>query len=471
MPSKKKKGKGGRKGKGCGGGGKGRKSAAAAKQPPVPTSVPTADRQGRADVADADDSWQPGGRKMSRRIETDKRLYLSSVTRLIPRMGCQSQLPRFPREEDFVDLSNRAKLAIYSPDGSAVSKEEMISNPVHFRVMYYASVLAEENCERVGRTYQELFDSSEESDRSGAGGTGTGSSDAARARIAKGRALLEELSNKAKALSEEYASSDVNFVPVLWHFDTTGILSVFGEDYKDYDDIDDLEATIENATESMASCLLCYGLHEKNYFLASCCDCLFRRAIALDQLGKPNEVLLDLRGACAAARLHVCGQPIPEVVSFGIQSWYLATLARQKISRAHAQRPLFSDRERKKIEKELGIGMYGKARYVCRGCGAEPSDNVLLRRCGGCRSAWFCSKACLKQSWHSGSGGHKGECRPNYEEEIFSKELQPLTDDDFLESGDAVRNIKDYGPVVILHDMEKDEYFSALSDHTVYFAK
>ena len=130
---------------------------------------------------------------------------------------------------------------------------------------------------------------------------------------------------------------------------------------------------------------------------------------------------------------------------------------------------MFSDRERKKTEKELGLGMYSKARYVCRGCGAEPSDSVRLRRCGRCKSAWFCSKACLKHSWHSDSGGHRGDCRPEYEEEIFSKELQPFTHT--VGEGYALSNINDYGPVAIVRDDEKDEFFSALTDHTLSFAK
>eukprot|EP01047_Picozoa_sp_COSAG01_P023571 COSAG01_NODE_1430_length_10325_cov_7.452376_2_plen_146_part_00 len=48
----------------------------------------------------------------------------------------------------------------------------------------------------------------------------------------------------------------------------------------------------------------------------------------------------------------------------------------------------------------------GVAARRCTWCGAEGK----LKRCGGCRAAWFCdnNKACLREAW--AKGGHKQVC-------------------------------------------------------------
>lgn len=47
------------------------------------------------------------------------------------------------------------------------------------------------------------------------------------------------------------------------------------------------------------------------------------------------------------------------------------------------------------------------ARNACTWCGATEN----LKRCGGCRQAWFCDndKKCLKEAWTK--GGHKQQCK------------------------------------------------------------
>ena len=468
MPSKnsrKKKGRGGRKGKGRGGGGsgsggtKGRESATDQNDDPQPhflTSPTDQDNAADAEVAVAvAENWQPGGREMSRRIETDKQIYESALTRLIPNMGCQSQLPRYPRQEDFVDLANRAKLAIYSPDGSAVSLDEMISNPVHLKVMLSAIVLANETYVNAVQVYRELLQ--------GSRGGASIESEALR-RIERGRALFAGLSTKAKLLSAEYSRANASFVPVLLHFHVLGVLGILEQDYSLLDHHNEI---IDCSTENMVSSLPFYGSYSKT-FLGICCCSLRCRASALLSLGRYDEAARDFRGACAACRLY--GEPKSDKVICDLgryTNFHLVSSVIEKMKdNGDLRRPLFSDRERKNIEKEVGLGMYSKARYICRGCSAEPSDSVQLRRCGRCKSAWFCSKACLKKSWHFDDGGHKSDCRAECEEEIFSKELQLSTDVD-IEHGYGVGIVANYGPIVIIHDEEKDEYFSGLTDHAI----
>ena len=159
-------------------------------------------------------------------------------------------------------------------------------------------------------------------------------------RIGTARALLTDLSNKAKILQEEYdrCRADASFVPVLLHLYATGIVGVLCGDYHD---LDDGEATVENATEAMAWCLPYYGLHGA-YFLSTSCECMFRRGIGFYELGRYDEALLDLRGACAAGRLPVHG--VSNSGDLGVNhtqntQWYLATLAKQKLEDNMLQRP------------------------------------------------------------------------------------------------------------------------------------
>jgi hypothetical protein len=46
---------------------------------------------------------------------------------------------------------------------------------------------------------------------------------------------------------------------------------------------------------------------------------------------------------------------------------------------------------------------------VCTNCGAEPSEEVKLQTCSGCKIVCYCSRDCQRQSWNN---EHKVECKP-----------------------------------------------------------
>ncbi|WIA21757.1 hypothetical protein OEZ85_000919 [Tetradesmus obliquus] len=45
----------------------------------------------------------------------------------------------------------------------------------------------------------------------------------------------------------------------------------------------------------------------------------------------------------------------------------------------------------------------------CLECGEEEAEGTQLLRCGNCKTAYYCSKACQKAHWRA---GHKAVCRP-----------------------------------------------------------
>ena len=72
-------------------------------------------------------------------------------------------------------------------------------------------------------------------------------------------------------------------------------------------------------------------------------------------------------------------------------------------------RPFFSTNKIKRLEDELGIGMYSKNNYKCNTCGVD-CDNAELKKCTGCSRVWYCGYECQKRNWSK----HKPVCKAKW---------------------------------------------------------
>jgi hypothetical protein len=81
---------------------------------------------------------------------------------------------------------------------------------------------------------------------------------------------------------------------------------------------------------------------------------------------------------------------------------------KEKFEEATA-RPFFSINKIKRIEDELGIGMYSKNNYKCNTCSVD-CDNAVLNKCSGCSRVWYCGYKCQKRNWSK----HKRVCKAKW---------------------------------------------------------
>ncbi|KAJ5767030.1 uncharacterized protein N7511_004646 [Penicillium nucicola] len=54
---------------------------------------------------------------------------------------------------------------------------------------------------------------------------------------------------------------------------------------------------------------------------------------------------------------------------------------------------------------------------TCAKCKQSESDTLILKKCGGCNSIWYCSKTCQKQDWDS----HKDDCKATTRSQAINK--------------------------------------------------
>ena len=77
-------------------------------------------------------------------------------------------------------------------------------------------------------------------------------------------------------------------------------------------------------------------------------------------------------------------------------------------TKENTQRPFFSVNKLKRIEDELGIGIYSMQNLKCNECGAVDDDvKVKLNKCDGCNRVWYCGNKCQEKNWLT----HKHVCK------------------------------------------------------------
>jgi len=52
-------------------------------------------------------------------------------------------------------------------------------------------------------------------------------------------------------------------------------------------------------------------------------------------------------------------------------------------------------------------------RHACQSCGQAESELGEFKRCGGCKSVYYCGRKCQVQDWKA---GHKQKCKTTEEE-------------------------------------------------------
>lgn len=213
------------------------------------------------------------------------------------------------------------------------------------------------------------------------------------------------------------------------------------------------EGAIDDATE---------GIHLSVKLTGESCQVesvilLMTRAKSSRKLGFLEQALTDFRGCCAYVRRLSGWDRRPSIGEITME--VLRTLTMIKV-RDEATRPHYTEEERIKWKKELGLDEYSQESYTCGNCGATRSDSVTLFRCSGCMKKWYCSKACLTHAWKY--KGHKKECKELRANTLFAT--------DAVQEG-IVKENKDHGFAlstsfeVIMYDPEKKLYFESLTDH------
>ena len=186
--------------------------------------------------------------------------------------------------------------------------------------------------------------------------------------------------------------------------------------------------------------------------------------MCLQELGQLDAAKQDLTACCSAV------QAIGDDWKGG--AWLpndavkklLIVIAKQK-HKAGTARPLYTEVESDKTEKDLGLNMYNPVSYRCEGCCSGPLTQVALKKCGGCLRAWFCGKQCQLKAWK----GHKSGCQ-KVSILTFRDEDLASVDKDFEGRGVVSWTSCHNGlPRALLFDDEKRRYYDALTDEDMYF--
>lgn len=144
----------------------------------------------------------------------------------------------------------------------------------------------------------------------------------------------------------------------------------------------------------------------------------------------------------------------------------LLLLVRKRLMSGAIARPLYTTKEIRTIEQELGLGMFSEQDYRCFECGTV-SDT--LQRCGGCNKAWFCDTACQRKAWKSGH--NKKDCAKKAKRGFVFAPDESRADIEKTFLNDVVDSfVRDDGqPSVIVRDPDTGRYFDPLSDANIYF--
>jgi hypothetical protein len=194
-------------------------------------------------------------------------------------------------------------------------------------------------------------------------------------------------------------------------------------------------------------------------------------------LGNHPDSVGALRGCAAAIRLDTkettdSNEYIRNYFPFLVPN--LLYCAMQQKIQEHAPRPFFSINKIKRLEDELGIGMYSKKNFKCNQCGVD-CVNAALNKCSGCSRVWYCGAQCQQMSWYK----HKHVCnakwrtktlyyesRDRYEEmkEMMKKNKESQVSSFCLQVDTGTGDL-----FVFCLDPDTNEVFDGLTDRPVSF--
>lgn len=417
------------------------------------------------------DEWWPGGQKMTRRADSNKAIYMDVIQAVLSTCFVSDVGAVTLTGDSFIELERGAHLAIIAPDGAALTMNEVKMSDNYFD---HALTMCKVN--EVTAQNNRLWSALLEKVKTEYCGNSKEERDAfARKRIDASLFLLQDIETKLASvnLDEPYLRSHSGQRTLVFlSTEAVAYEALFGYFFK----ISHYAGAFDSATMVLAInfLLLSDGLsfNKKIHTTLAVNRFLIYRGLCTSR--SEGLSLMDAATnyrAASALLLHQTQTPEiqerlehlerpPDFLENRTVE-YLVTLSKQK-RMMNATRPLFDERERKKIEKELGIGMYSKKRYRCAHCLTEPSDIVQLFRCSGCRDKWYCSQTCIERAWHC--GGHKAECHEESDELILPIACIPPSKDD------AIRHVcTSTGPHAIVFDKETDRFFSCLTNQDITF--
>lgn len=128
---------------------------------------------------------------------------------------------------------------------------------------------------------------------------------------------------------------------------------------------------------------------------------LYYRGLAALKLFDADGAFVDLRAACILKR---DSPGTNDGCSF--VECMQAMLDAMGLRNLHTERPHYTKRERAKFNKELRLGPYAPALYVCALPGCSTASDLKL--CSKCEASWYCTVDHQKQGWKK----HKQQCKP-----------------------------------------------------------
>eukprot|EP00977_Amphora_coffeiformis_P003731 scaffold742_cov165-Amphora_coffeaeformis.AAC.7 len=179
------------------------------------------------------------------------------------------------------------------------------------------------------------------------------------------------------------------------------------------------------------------------------------------EMKRYEDALVDFRGVCANIRgssvRDISGPTLAEATHDAIY-----TMALIKYSN-NAPRPHYTEKERKKIQREFGIGLYERSVYKCHDCGCRSGKFVMLSLCKDCKNVWFCSKECHDRSCRrKDEVGHKAECE-YFREHGRGPTIRP-EDMHGVFNSIAATGVAFLGGRAILIDNDTKELFDSITD-------
>jgi MYND finger len=137
-------------------------------------------------------------------------------------------------------------------------------------------------------------------------------------------------------------------------------------------------------------------------------------------------------------------------------------------------RPHHSSEFVESLSKEVCVGQYHPSHLFCANCFVKPSEDVMLRLCTGCRSAWFCGDICNNEGWGK---FHAAACNGLTEKRrkplCFPADSEKYIVDTISRDRRSVFFSGKAGARVSWYLLMRDEYgtvFDSLSDNNVIFA-
>jgi hypothetical protein len=192
-----------------------------------------------------------------------------------------------------------------------------------------------------------------------------------------------------------------------------------------------------------------------------------------DAVEELKRSIADYKACCAAIRLAGAAHCVHPSIGEATSQLYLA-ITMQKVKMG-AARPHYSEVEREKVQKELGLGIYGNKIFRCLNCNEASSKTVKLQLCSRCKSVWLCSPACMKAAWKK---GHKQVC-PDMGLKVGERsqlstvpDIHKATLDAYVaRQGSAIIALgESQEPHALVRDDATGRLFDSLSDEDVFFS-